>query len=101
MLHYFSKKRKFSGQMFLMYCTWYGFGRAFIELLRTDSLMLGAHVRVSSLLSFILCITAATLLTVFMRKVKSASGNDEYIKVFADEEEETEEIILTQEKEND
>ena len=35
------KKKKFDGQIVLMYITWYGFGRMFIELLRTDQLKLG------------------------------------------------------------
>ena len=54
-LHFFSKKhRKYDGQIFLMYLTWYGFGRFFIELLRQDSLRIGGEngVRVS-------CIVAA------------------------------------------
>ena len=72
-LNHFSKKRKFSGQIVLMYGVWYGFGRAFIELLRTDSLMLG-NIKVSSLLSFLLCIASATLLVVFSRK--AVANND-------------------------
>ena len=32
------RKKKFNGQMALTYFTWYGFGRMFIEGLRTDSL---------------------------------------------------------------
>lgn len=91
-LHYFSKKRKFSGQIVLMYGVWYGFGRAFIELLRTDSLMLG-NIRVSSLLSFLLCIAAATLLVVFSRK--AAVNNDgTYENVFNIDDEETENTVL-------
>lgn len=79
-LHHFSKKRKFSGQIVLMYGVWYGFGRAFIELLRTDSLMLG-NIRVSSLLSFVLCITSAVLLTVLSRKAK-VDDSKEYAEIF-------------------
>ncbi|MBO5020373.1 MAG: prolipoprotein diacylglyceryl transferase [Clostridia bacterium] len=91
-LHYFSKKRKFSGQIVLMYGVWYGFGRAFIELIRTDSLMLG-NIRVSSLLSFLLCIAAATLLVVFSRK--AAVNNDgTYENVFNIDDEETENTVL-------
>ena len=42
------RKKKFNGQMALMYFTWYGFGRMFIELLRTDSLHIGkSDIRVS------------------------------------------------------
>lgn len=68
-LHYFSKKRKFKGQIALMYGVWYGFERTFIELLRTDSLMLGPF-RVSSLLSAVLCITCSVLLIIFLKKAK-------------------------------
>ena len=35
------KKKKFDGQIVLMYLTWYGFGRMFIEMLRTDQLKVG------------------------------------------------------------
>ncbi len=81
LLHFLSKKRKFSGQLVLCYGIWYGFGRGFIELLRTDSLMLG-NIRVSSLLSFLLCIVSATLLIVLLKRVKSNSGNEVYADVF-------------------
>ncbi|MFQ8952520.1 MAG: prolipoprotein diacylglyceryl transferase [Oscillospiraceae bacterium] len=66
-LNHFSKKRKFSGEISLMYCVWYGFGRGIIELLRTDSLMIG-NIKVSCLLSFAICITGAVLLVVFSRR---------------------------------
>ena len=89
----FGKKRRFSGEIFLLYIAWYGFGRAFIELLRTDSLMLGANIRVSSLLSFALCIAAGTLLVVLSKKAASNSSNGEYINVFANNEEEKIETV--------
>lgn len=88
-LNHFSKKRKFSGQIFLMYCAWYGLGRAFIELLRTDSLMLG-NIKVSALLSFILCVTAAILLVIFLNRFKETAKDGYYEQVFEDEKEETE-----------
>jgi len=50
------------GNVFLMYLMFYGAGRAVIEGLRTDSLMLGS-IRVSQLLSVVLCVAAAYLLT--------------------------------------
>ncbi len=83
LLHHFSKKRKFSGQIVLMYCSWYGLGRGFIELLRTDSLMLG-NIRVSSLLSFLLCITASVLLIVISKKMNTAE--ESYTSLFEDSE---------------
>ncbi len=43
--------KKYDGQIFLLVFGWYGLGRMFIELLRTDSLYLGnTSIRVSSLL---------------------------------------------------
>ena len=56
-INIFYKKRKFDGQMFLMYITWYGLGRAFIEMLRTDSLFIpGTYIRISMVIGF-LCFT--------------------------------------------
>ena len=61
MLHFYFKKhkRKFDGQITLLYIAWYGLGRAMIEGLRTDSLYLGATgIRVSQLLAAVSCIAA-------------------------------------------
>ena len=85
-LHIISKKRRFSGQIILSYCVWYGFGRGFIELLRTDSLYIGP-IRVSSLLSFTLCVAAAVVLTVILTKLKrqdEAAEKDAYVPMFED-----------------
>ena len=57
----------------MWYFTWYGLGRAFIELLRTDSLMLGS-VRVSSLLSFILVIAVVPFVFILRAKYKKLSA---------------------------
>ena len=62
LLHYASKKRKYEGQMALLYAMWYGLGRAIIEGLRTDSLYWGPF-RVSQLLAAVSCIAAAWILT--------------------------------------
>ncbi len=80
-LHYLSKKRSFSGEIVLMYGMWYGFGRAIIELLRTDSLMIGAF-KVSFLLSIILCAACAVLIFVVRSKIKENKG--EYIPIYAE-----------------
>lgn len=61
LLHFFSKKRKYDGQIALMYLAWYGLGRAFIEGLRTDSLYIGSF-RVSQLLAALSCIAALCVL---------------------------------------
>lgn len=84
-LNHFSKKRKFSGQIALMYAAWYGFGRAIIEVLRTDSLMIGP-IKVSVLVSLIACIGAVALLIYISRRQKE--NNQEYINIFEETEEE-------------
>ena len=63
------KKITRPGNLFLLYLIWYGLGRALIEGLRTDSLMLGP-VRVSQALSILLCLGAAAAL-LWRRKKKS------------------------------
>ena len=51
-LSHFFKKRRFNGQIFLSYIIWYGLGRAWIEGLRTDSLLIGnTGLRASQLLA--------------------------------------------------
>ena len=82
LINIFYKKRKYHGEVTLWYFAWYGLGRGFIELLRTDSLMLGS-IRVSSLLSFLLFAALVPLLLVLrVRYEKLAkSGSIEYQEV--------------------
>ena len=95
-LHHISKKRRFSGEVALFYGVWYGAARAVVELLRTDSLMLG-KIRVSSLLSFILCITSAALIVYFRSKTRETAHDGEYGTMFdvADEESNEDDNIET------
>ena len=97
-LNHFSKKRVFKGQMLLMYGTWYGFGRALIELLRTDSLMIG-RIKVSCLLSVFVCVICATALTVLLKRAKAGAHDGEYNEVFEGKES-TENISNISEPEN-
>jgi phosphatidylglycerol:prolipoprotein diacylglycerol transferase len=64
LIHFFSKKhRRYDGQIFLMYLCWYGFGRMFIEGLRTDSLYLfNTGIRVSQLVAFLCFVICGALL---------------------------------------
>ena len=64
------KKTTVPGSLFLLFLVWYWLGRAVIEGLRTDSLMLGP-VRVSQALSVLLCLTAAALLLYRRQKKKT------------------------------
>lgn len=64
------KKKKFDGQFFLMYVAWYGFGRFFIEGLRTDSLYIFGTIRVSQLVGAVSFIAASACLVYFLNKSK-------------------------------
>ena len=83
-LNYFSKKRKYSGQITLLYCVWYGFERSIVENLRTDSLMLG-KIRISVLVSVIICLAAAITLIVVHQKQRAVVSDDTYVEIFPDE----------------
>lgn len=56
-LLYYSGKKKYEGQIFILYLILYSVARYFIEGLRTDSLMLGPF-RVAQLISIISIIGA-------------------------------------------
>ena len=66
-LHFFSRRRKYDGQIALCYTAWYGLGRALIEGLRMDSLYLGP-VRISQLLAAISFVAAAAVLIWQLRR---------------------------------
>ena len=80
------RNRKFKGQLVLSYGIWYGLGRGFIELLRTDSLYLGS-IRVSSLLSFAVAITFGILMFVILKKQRIEIENTTYSSMFISNEE--------------
>ena len=68
-LSFWSKRRKYDGQIFLMYLAWYGAERFVVEGLRTDSLMLG-NIRVSQALSAVIFIISVLLQIIFFVKRK-------------------------------
>ena len=73
LLHFYSKKRRFKGEIALLYAAWYGAGRAWIEGLRTDSLYIGS-VRVSQLLAVVSCIAAVAVLARQYHRIKVAKA---------------------------
>lgn len=76
-LLWFSKRKKFKGQVFLLYLGLYGFGRFFIEGLRADSLMLfGTGIAVSQALSLVLVLASVILQIFFLKKNSSAEQKD-------------------------
>ena len=70
-LHFLTKKRKFDGQIFLSYLTWYGLGRVWIEGLRTDSLYLfSTGIRVSQLVAALCVVIGGGALAFMLIKRK-------------------------------
>ena len=74
-LFWFRKRKKFNGEVFLMYLIGYGLGRIWVEGLRTDQLLLPVvGLPVSQLLSGCL-VVGCTILVVWKRK-KLLSGGE-------------------------
>ncbi len=84
-LHLYTRHRKFDGELFCLYLGWYGLGRAVIEGLRTDSLMLGT-MRVSQLLSILLVIVAVVLIVSRRMRIRR-SGDPELATLYVDTQE--------------
>lgn len=61
----YTKHKKFNGELILLYLVGYGIGRAWIESLRTDQLLLwGTQFAISELLSIVLAIVASIIIIV-------------------------------------
>lgn len=84
-LNFYFKRRRFDGEIFLLYTAWYGFGRFFIEGLRTDSLVIGA-VRVSQVLAAVLMF-AAIIIEIAVRYRIATEHDPEYLKPYGQTEE--------------
>ncbi len=77
LLNIYMKKRKFDGEIFLLYIGWYGLGRAFIEGLRTDSLMIGEYLRVSQFIAIVCVVASIAAIAIARIKIKD-SGNYQF-----------------------
>lgn len=74
----FKRKKKFEGEVFLWYITAYGFGRFFIEGLRTDQLLIhGTEIPVSQVLSAIVFFAGAIL--ILTNRIRIAGNLDTVI----------------------
>jgi len=86
----FNKKKKYDGQILLLYVAWYGLGRMMIEGLRTDSLYVGnTGIRISQIVALVCLIAGGALLIYFALVPKKTAiadciylqGTDKYNKV--------------------
>ena len=76
LINVFYKKKKFDGQVMLMYLSWYGLGRMFIEGLRTDSLYIGAF-RISQVVAFLCFVICTTVLVLGLIRARRRSLDGE------------------------
>jgi phosphatidylglycerol:prolipoprotein diacylglycerol transferase len=72
----FWKKRKYNGNVFLWYITWYGLGRCIIEGLRGDSLYIG-NIRISQAIGLACFVVGLILLIVLAFRHKGAKKVEE------------------------
>ena len=68
-IHLYTNRRKFDGELFLMYTGLYGLGRFFIESTRTDSLYF-MNIKVSQLLAGACFVASLVLIIIFRSMVK-------------------------------
>ena len=72
---WYRKRKKFDGEMLLIYFAGYGIGRTWIEGLRTDSLLVpGTGLAVSQMLS--IALVAVSLAILFYRHKQEAKGRE-------------------------
>lgn len=73
----YMKRRKFHGELLLLYIAWYGAERFFVEGLRTDSLMLG-RFRVSQLIAAASVLASLALWLALRKKYRDKPLRIEY-----------------------
>lgn len=69
---WYTKRRRFDGELSLFYIGWYGLGRFFIEGLRTDPLLIGT-VRVSQIVALLCVIASAVMLIMVHSRIRRAN----------------------------
>ncbi len=99
-LHFVSKKRKYDGQIFVMYIGWYGLGRLFIEGLRTDSLyFMGTNLRVSQLVAGC-CVLFAVVFLFYHAVFKEHDPEELYVHAVKNQAAEVEEMEEMEEQDS-
>ena len=87
-LHWYSKRRKFRGEIALMYAGWYGMIRFLTEFLRTDSLFIGnTGIKTSQLIGGLCVVISIGLLTYFYTTKKYPKPFGEQTETQSDTEE--------------
>jgi phosphatidylglycerol:prolipoprotein diacylglycerol transferase len=84
LINIFYKKKKFNGQVACMYLSWYGFGRFFIEGLRTDSLYVGPF-RISQVVGILCFIVFGGLLVaglIYSKKLEEKENKSVFDGLF-------------------
>ncbi len=72
----YTKRKKFDGEIMLLYLAGYGLGRIWIEGLRTDQLFLwGTSIPISQLISACMIIFSVTMMIIKRVKLKKAKAN--------------------------
>lgn len=74
-IFFYRKHKKFDGELALIYLMLYGFGRFFIEGLRTDSLMLGP-LRISQIVAAVCFLGSLALIIYFRRSGRIHNRNN-------------------------
>ena len=80
LIWYRSKKKKTDGEVLFLYMILYGFGRFFIEGLRTDSLMIGS-LRISQVLAFLFVVAFSVAFYVRRKKLHEVPEVEDEIDV--------------------
>jgi prolipoprotein diacylglyceryl transferase len=73
-LSWYGAKKKFKGELILLYMGIYSVGRFFIEGMRTDSLMLGP-IRMAQLISLVLIAIAGLALVIMYKRTSNKKNN--------------------------
>ena len=74
LIAWYIKRRKFDGEILIIYLGWYGLGRALLEGLRTDSLMIGS-LRVSQMVAVLCVLASIALLAHIHLRIKKSGGS--------------------------
>ncbi|MBR5479685.1 MAG: prolipoprotein diacylglyceryl transferase [Clostridia bacterium] len=68
-LHFYSKRRKFKGEIFLLYTAWYGLGRAIIESIKAREYVIpGTNLLVSQVVAIVAFVSSVAALVIMYRK---------------------------------